>query len=126
MYTRIRHHSASLHNALNGLFWVFRTQPNFQFHIFVGSIVFFIGIILGLSAVELAVLSITVVIVLVCELINTAIELLLDVYTSEWKGQIKVAKDVSAGMVLMAALGSVVVGSCLFVPHFVRLFNAYL
>jgi diacylglycerol kinase len=125
MYKRMRGHSTALANALNGLFWVFRTQPNFQFHMLVGFIVICLAFALGLSGVEVAVLSITIVFVLVCEIMNTILEILIDLYSSEWKGQIKVAKDVSAGMVLVAALGSVIVGSSIFVPHFVRIINSY-
>lgn len=125
MHRRIGHHTASLRNALNGIFWVFYTQPNFQIHVLVGFMVMIGAYALRIPYVECAVLALTVVFVLVCELINTALEVFVDLLGSEWRGSAKVAKDVSAGMVLVAALGAAVVGLFIFVPPIFRIFYEY-
>ncbi len=89
----------------------------------VGFFVMVAAYVFGISWVECAVLALTIVFVLVCELINTALEAFVDLLGSEWRGQAKVAKDVSAGMVLVSALGAIIVGSFIFLPpivHWVR------
>ncbi len=121
MRRRFRHHTASIKNALNGIFWVFYTQPNFQLHVLAGFLILVAAYILAIPFGECAILILTVVFVLVCELINTALEAFVDLLSSEWQGQAKVAKDVSAGMVLVAAIGAVIVGLFIFVPHVVQL-----
>jgi diacylglycerol kinase len=125
MYKRIRHHTSALQHALNGLFWVLKTQPNFQLHIIVALVVMILGFIFQVSSGEMAVLALTITFVLVCELVNTVIEYLIDLYSTEWNGKIKVVKDVSAGMVLVAAMGSVVVGVSIFIPYILDLWKNY-
>lgn len=123
MKQRIRNHSRSVQNALNGLFWAFYTQPNFQIHVFVGFSIMIASYLLNLSYVECAILALAIVIVIVCELINTALETFIDLLGSEWQGKSKVAKDVAAGMVLTAALGSVFVGLFIFVPRILNIIS---
>jgi undecaprenol kinase len=125
MRRRFIHHTHSVRNALNGIFWVFYTQPNFQLHILAGILVLAAGYALRVTPIESAVLAITIVFVLVCELINTIIEVFVDLLSSEWQGQIKVVKDVSAGMVLICAIGASIVGLFIFIPHLVQLFALY-
>ncbi|MDQ3098485.1 MAG: diacylglycerol kinase family protein [bacterium] len=121
MHKRLKNHSLSVRNALNGIFWVLYTQPNFQLHVLAGFCIMIAAYLLSLSYVECAVLALTVVFVLVCELINTAIEAFVDLLSSEWQGQSKVIKDVSAGMVLVSAIGSVFIGAFIFIPHLLPL-----
>ena len=71
---------------------------------------------LGLSWVEWAVLAATVVLVLAAEMTNTMVEALVDLVTVEYHPLAKVAKDVAAGIVLLTAIGSVVVGLFIFLP----------
>jgi diacylglycerol kinase len=125
MYSRARHHASSLRHALNGIFWVLRTQPNFQFHVIVGILVIFFAFFLGVSAPEIGMLSLTIFFVFMAEMINTALESIIDLISSEWKHQAKIAKDVSAGMVLISALSSVVVGIFIFVPYLVRYLSGF-
>ncbi len=77
--------------------------------------------IFRISYPECAILALTIVFVLVCELVNTAIEAFVDLLSSEWQGQAKIAKDVSAGMVLAGAIGSIFVGLFIFMPHIIPL-----
>lgn len=59
---------------------------------------------------------------LVCEMINTALESMTDLITSEWREKAKIAKDVSAGMMLMTAIGAVIIASIIFYPYIIRTF----
>ncbi len=77
---------------------------------------------MGLSRVEMVLIVFTIVLGLSVEMVNTALESMTDLITTEWKAQAKIAKDVSAGMMLLTAVGAVIVAGLLFVPHFVSLF----
>jgi diacylglycerol kinase len=56
------------------------------------------------------------------EMVNTSIEAMTDLITTEWRKQAKVAKDVSAGMMLLAAFGTVLIASLIFLPKLWQLF----
>jgi diacylglycerol kinase len=122
MYRRAKHHANSLRHALNGIFWVLKSQPNFQFHVIIGILVILFAFVLQISAPEIGMLALTIFFVFMSEMMNTAMEAIVDLVSSEWRPQAKIAKDVSAGMVLTAALCSVVVGIFIFVPYLVRYF----
>jgi diacylglycerol kinase (ATP) len=73
--------------------------------------------------VEWAVIAILVVVVLSAEMVNTMVEALVDLVTPQYHHLAKVAKDVAAGVVLLSAIGSVVVGMLIFVPKVLVLFT---
>jgi diacylglycerol kinase len=103
--------------AFEGLGAMLRTQPNFVVHVCAAVIALGLGLVLRLSAPELALIVLTIALVLVLECVNTALESLADVASPEFHPLIKRAKDVSAGAVLVAAIASVAVALLLFVPH---------
>ncbi|MGI0059541.1 MAG: diacylglycerol kinase family protein, partial [Nitrosotalea sp.] len=72
---------------------------------------------------EMGILGVMILLVIASEMINTAIEQMVDLITKEHRQEAKVAKDVAAGMVLVAAVGSVIVGILIFVPHIRLLFG---
>jgi diacylglycerol kinase (ATP) len=80
---------------------------------FLGTLV---GVLLGLSLTEWAVFATMVVLVMAAEMVNTMIEALVDLVTQQYHPLAKVAKDVAAGVVLLTAIGSVVVGLLIFLP----------
>ncbi|MDQ3239659.1 MAG: diacylglycerol kinase family protein [bacterium] len=120
MYKRTKQHAHSISHALNGIFWVFKTQPNFQFHIVVAAIVLLFALFLSISTIELVMLIMVIFLVIICEMINTVIEVMIDMGSTEWKVQSKIAKDISAGMVLCSAIASLCVGIIVFVPYLVK------
>jgi diacylglycerol kinase len=113
---------ASFGYAFAGLAYCFRTQRNFRIHTSVAIVVALAGLWLGLSWVEWAVVAILVVVVLSAEMVNTMVEALVDLVTEEYHPLAKVAKDVAAGVVLLSAIGSVVVGVLIFTPRVWGLF----
>jgi diacylglycerol kinase len=115
--------TASFGYAFAGLAYCFRTQRNFRIHLAIGLIVTLAGIILGLSWVEWAIVAILVVVVLAAEMVNTMVEALVDLVTEQYHPLAKVAKDVAAGVVLLSAIGSAVVGVLIFLPKIVGLFG---
>jgi diacylglycerol kinase len=103
--------------AFAGLAYCFRTQRNFRIHISIAIVATVVGLLLGLTWVEWAVLAVTVALVLSAEVVNTMIEALVDLVTAEYHPLAKVAKDVAAGVVLLTAMGAVVVGLVIFGPR---------
>ncbi|MGB3683187.1 MAG: diacylglycerol kinase [Rubrobacteraceae bacterium] len=100
----------SFNHAYRGIVYAIRTQRNMRFHVVASLGVLFLSLLLGVSAIELAVLVLVILIVLVTEMFNTAMEFAVDLVTNEYHPLAKLAKDVSAGAVLVSSVGSVVVG----------------
>jgi diacylglycerol kinase (ATP) len=107
---------SSFRYAFAGLAYCFKTQRNFRVHLAIAALATSVGVLLGLSFTEWAVFGATVVLVLSAEMINTMIEALVDLVTAEYHPLAKIAKDVSAGIVLLTAIGAVAVGLLIFLP----------
>lgn len=118
----IRKHHVSFKNALAGIRWAFTTQPNFAIHIFFSIFAILLGWLLGLNVVEWILLVFTIIWGLSAEMINTAIEAMTDLITTEWRREAKIAKDVGAGMMLLTACGALFVAAILFLPKLIGSF----
>ena len=106
--------------ALSGLSHAFSTQKNFQIQLVIGIIVVTSAWVLGFSRIEWLILITTINIVLAAELLNTVIEVVIDLAVKEkLLPDAKIAKDVAAAAVLLIAVFSVMVGLILFVPHLI-------
>jgi len=110
-----RHHSFS--HALSGLYWVLIHHLNFRIHIIISAIVLVAALYFNLSSTEFIIIVFTIMFGLSAELINTSIETMTDLITKEWREEAKIAKDVSAGMMLLVAFGAMIVALTLFLPH---------
>ncbi|MCJ7740720.1 diacylglycerol kinase family protein [Candidatus Microgenomates bacterium] len=113
----IRYHHISFKNAFRGLFWAFSTQPNFRIHGFFSILAIVTGFILKITPVEMTILVLTIVFGMGIEMVNTSIEAATDMITTEWREEAKIAKDVAAGMMLLAAIGAVIVALIIFIPR---------
>lgn len=113
----LRKHTISFKNALAGIFWSVRTQPNFRVHGIVSILVLLLGLYLGLTRIEMIIVVFTIVLGFTAEMINTSIESMTDLITKEWRKEAKIAKDVSAGMMLTVALGAIAVATFIFLPY---------
>jgi diacylglycerol kinase (ATP) len=102
--------------AFAGLAYCFRTQRNFRVHIALGIVAVLAGLVLGLSWAEWALVATVIVLVLAAEMVNTMVEALVDLVTQQYHPLAKVAKDVSAGVVLLTAIGAAVVGLLIYLP----------
>ncbi len=107
----------SFHYAFEGIYFAFVCNQNLWIHVVIAIIAIVLGIILKLSAFEIGLLGITILLVICAEMVNTSIEEMVNLITSEHRAEAKIAKDVSAGMVLLTAIGSVLIGIIIFVPH---------
>ena len=107
--------------AAEGLRTALKQEPNFRLHIATAIIVLFLAIILGFNTFEWLLLLFAISLVIILELVNTAIESLVDLISPEIMDKAKIAKDVSAASVFVAAFVSVLVGIILFVPRVLEL-----
>lgn len=119
----IKKHKISFKNAFAGLFWAFSTQPNFKIHFSLAMLAILAGFYLKISFLEMTILVLTIVLGLAVEMVNTSIEAMTDLITLKWSKQAKIAKDVSAGMMLLTAIGAVLVAILILGPQvLVKLF----
>lgn len=109
-------HTISFRHAFHGLWIALTSQVNLRIHFLIGSFVLLGAAFFQVSQLEILVLVLTIMLVMVVELINTALEFLADGVTFEHHEYIKSAKDVSAGAVLLSALFAVFIGLIIFVP----------
>lgn len=116
----------SLKNAFLGLKYCFVTQRNMVIHAVIGIIVMAFGFWLKVSKYDLLFLMAAVLMVLVAEAFNTALEKTIDLYTSERNHLARIAKDVAAGAVLLTSVFAVIVGLIIFGPPLWYLVTSYL
>lgn len=109
--------------AFNGVIYALRENQNLRIHFIVAIFVAVAAVFFHVDAFEMGILGITILLVIAAEMINSAIEQMVDLITSEHRKEAKIAKDVAAGMVLVTASGSVVVGLLIFVPHIFKFFR---
>lgn len=108
--------------ACQGLSHCIRKERNFRIHLCMGGLAFLLGLLLGISRVELAILLLLIGLVLISEMVNTALENLVDLYTDEYHPLAKVVKDVAAGAVLLLCCVAVLVGVVIFTPYLISVF----
>ncbi|MEZ2237545.1 diacylglycerol kinase family protein [Microcoleus sp.] len=109
----------SFRYAWAGLSYAFETQRNFRIHTVIGTLAIGLGVFLHLKPVEISVIGITIGIVLAMELLNTAIESLVDLTVGQSYHELaKIAKDCAAGAVLVSAMAAAIVAVALLLPPF--------
>jgi diacylglycerol kinase len=102
--------------ALEGLLYIVKSQKHMKIHISAGCIAIGISWYLGISKTEWLWILMSIVLVMVTETMNTAIETAVDLTTTEIHPLAKHAKDCAAGAVLLASLFSLMIGSIIFIP----------
>jgi rRNA maturation RNase YbeY len=107
----------SFRHAFEGLLCFVRNQRNARIQLMIGLLAVFLAAVLRLTAVEWALLALTIGLVLVSEMFNSVTEAAVDAVTQEYHPLAKAAKDVAAGAVVFSAIVSVVVGLLLFGPR---------
>lgn len=91
-------------------------QQNMRIHLCSAIIVIIAGILTGLSMTEWLILIVIIALVIGTEMVNTAIEAVVDLSSPEIHPLAKLAKDVAAGAVLVFAIASVIIGVLIFIP----------
>jgi len=106
----------SFYYAFAGLFFLFRTQRNARIELALGLAACGVGAWVHITRVEWAIIAFTIALVLILEGLNTAIECAIDLASPEIHPLAKAAKDLAAGMVLIASIASVAVGLLILGP----------
>lgn len=107
----------SFNYAVAGVIYSLRTQRNMRIHFVAASLVLGLGIYLRISSRELLVIFFAITLVIMAELFNTAIEAVVDLCVQEFHPLARIAKNVAAGAVLLAALNSLVVAYIIIYPR---------
>jgi diacylglycerol kinase len=108
--------------AANGIKLAITRHTSFVTHIIISFFAFFLSIYFNINSIELMFVMSAVFLVLITELLNTAIEESINCYTKEFKRGFMVSKDSAAGAVLLAAFYSIIIGIIVFGPKFYALF----
>jgi diacylglycerol kinase (ATP) len=105
----------SFNAAIEGFFYVIKTERNMRIHFLLAILILLLGIFLNFTPTEIMILALTVSLVLAAEMINTVVELIVDIIVKmEFHPIARIIKDVAAGAVLLAAINAVIVGYLLF------------
>lgn len=109
--------------AWAGISYVFTTQRNFRIHTIIGTLAISLGLFLSISATQMAVITLTCAIVMVLELLNTAIEAVVDLTVKQTYHELaKIAKDCAAGAVLLSAIAALMIAVWILFPPLLKLF----
>lgn len=101
-------------NAQDGILHCFRTQRNMRIHFVVLVAVLLSGLLLNFDNRDMLVLLFAITLVIVAEMFNTAVEIVVDLVTEHYHPAAKLAKDVSAGAVLLSAMNAIIAGILIF------------
>ena len=113
----------SISHAVHGLKLALHSQRNFVIEVIFSFFFLDLAFLLKFSITDICIVIIMITIVLICELLNSAIEFTLDaVYKNNYSKLVEMAKDMSAGMVLLVAIMSVFVGIILYGSYVFKLF----
>jgi len=109
--------------AIHGIKLAYKYNRNIRIHTIIGIIALILCFVLGLTGFETGLILITILLIIAAEMINTAIEEMVDLIVQEHREQAKIAKDVSAGMVLICSIGAVIIGVIIFLPHILAMLS---
>ncbi len=110
----------SFRYAWQGLSLAARYHHNFLIHSTISLVVLGSALFIGVSSLELAILICIILLGLVTELVNSALEHLASGVSEEWRVEIKRAKDIAAAAMLLVSIGAVIIAFIIFRPYFLR------
>jgi diacylglycerol kinase len=106
--------------AISGIAYAFRNQVNMRFHFIAAAVVIATGYVLHISALEWCIIFLCIGSVIASELINTAIEVNVDLVTMERNEKAGQAKDLAAAAVLVICVISAIIGAIVFIPKIIH------
>lgn len=105
--------------AINGIKDAVRSEPNLSVHLLFAVIALIFAYFLEFSNTEFMILIITIFSVIILELVNTAVEKIVDLHSLKISEQARQIKDISAAVVLLSAISSLIIAGFLFLPKFI-------
>lgn len=115
----------SLKIAIGGIVYLFVYHRNMRIIFLTGMLALLLGLYLKLKGIELVILCITITLVFMAEIFNTAIEMIIDIHTDKKHVLIKLVKDIAAGVVLIACINALAVGYFLFARKIFKVTPAF-
>ncbi len=117
----------SFRNAFRGIYQAFKTESNIKLHCLSGTLAVLMALYLGFSPTEWIFVVLTITLVFITEILNTAVEYAIDMVCGNTYHEIaKYAKDIAAGATLIAAFGAVGVSLLLYLPKIIELLKNYI
>ena len=111
--------SNTFKNARKGFRLVVKSEINIRIHLILATLVLILGYLLDFSIIEFCLILFAIAIVIVSEMLNTAIEFTLDsIYHNRYSKMVGMAKDISAGAVMFASFIALIIGFLIFGKHF--------
>ncbi len=111
----------SANHAFNGLMLVFKTSHNMWGHVFVSLLAVYLGFILNINSIEWLFLIVSIFLVFISEVFNSALEIDIDLTSPEYHPYARDTKDVAAGVVLLSVILSIIVALFIFAPKIVSM-----
>ena len=109
--------------AIEGILVAAKTQRHVRYHFYSSAVILLLSYILGVSRTEFLLLALAAITVLLAELLNTAVEAVVDLLSPEHHETARIAKDVAAGAVLITAFGAAIIGYIILVPPIFKSFR---
>ncbi|MCC6545261.1 MAG: diacylglycerol kinase [Nitrospirae bacterium] len=106
--------------AVEGILYAAKTQKHMRYHFWVAGAVIIASLLLGVTRIEFLILSFIILLVLLSEMFNTAIEAIVDLVSPEYNQLAKIAKDVAAGAVFLISAGAIITGYLILFPYVKR------
>ena len=113
--------SIGFKHAWDGILVVLKSERNFRIHLLIGTIVLLLGYVLNLPSGKWLAIILVIGLVLVAEMLNSAIERMLDYLNPSIHPSAKIIKDIAAGAVLISAIAAVIIGVIIFIPEFYQM-----
>jgi hypothetical protein len=112
----------SLSFAINGIKYCFKMEKHYKFHIFAFILIMILSFLLKLSSIEFIFIIAVSFLVIITEMLNTCVEVIVDMITKDYNVLAMYAKDLGAGAVLISSILAVIVGLIIFIPKIMRFF----
>ncbi len=103
--------------AVEGILYAAKTQRHMRYHFWAAGAVIIASLLLGVTRIEFLILSFIILLVLLSEMFNTAIEAIVDLVSPDYNQLAKIAKDVAAGAVFLISAGAVITGYLILFPY---------
>lgn len=102
--------------AIEGIIYSVKTQRHMRYHLAAALGVLLLSLVVNVTRTEFILLSMAIILVLVTEMLNTAIEAAVDMISEEYHPKAKIAKDIAAGVVLVASIGALILAYLILYP----------
>jgi diacylglycerol kinase (ATP) len=102
--------------AIEGIIYAVKTERHMRYHLFAALVTLILSLVLNISRLEFIMLCMAIVLVLVTEMLNTAVEVTVDMISEEYHPRAKIAKDIGAGVVLIASIGALTLAYLILYP----------